>query len=77
MIVDDVRPSWTGKFAGGILRRIIESAYESGKILLMSTNAENPDDLAKVWNVEDYYLSRLAEISDIVLVKGKDHRLEK
>lgn len=77
MLIDDVRPHWSGKFAGGILRRMIESAYENGKILLMSTNAENPDDLVKVWNIEDYYMSRLSELSDIVLVKGKDHRLEK
>jgi len=76
LLVDDVRPHWSGKFAGGILRRFIEGAYENGKILLMSTNAENADDLAKVWNIEDYYMSRLGEIATIVLVKGKDHRLE-
>jgi len=77
MIIDDVRPHWSGKFAGGILRRMIESAYENGKILIMSTNAENPDDLVKVWNIEDYYASRLAEIATICLVKGKDWRVEK
>lgn len=77
LIVDDVRPHWSGKFSLGILKRLIEVCYEEKKFLFMSTNANSIDDLAKVWQIEDYYLSRLVSISDICFVKGKDRRVSK
>jgi DNA replication protein DnaC len=77
LIVDDVRQCWSGRIWTDILKRIIEKSYEEGNILLASTNADTVDDLAKVWQIEDYWLSRLCERCEIVLMKGKDRRVEK
>ena len=77
LIIDDIRPCWSGRMWGDILKRIIEKSYEEGSTLVMATNADTVDDLAKVWQIEDYYLSRLSSLVDIVLMKGKDRRVEK
>ena len=76
LIVDDARSCWSGRMWGDILKRIIEKSYEESNVLLMSANADTIDDLAKVWCLEDYWLSRLVAISDVVLMKGKDRRVK-
>ena len=76
-IVDDIRPIWSGRMWADTLKRLIEKVYEEKSSLVLSTNAGTVDELIKRWDLEDYWMSRLCSVADIVLVKGEDRRVSK
>lgn len=74
-LLDDVRPVG-GKLWNDVLKKMIELIYERELVGVLSTNANSVDDLVRLWQLEDYYLSRLMGCFDIVLVRGRDRRVE-
>lgn len=74
-LLDDVRPVG-GKLWNDVLKKVIELVYERELVGVLSTNANSVDDLVRLWQLEDYYLSRLLGCFDIVLVRGRDRRVE-
>lgn len=76
VILDDIRPM-RGQLWVDVIKAIIEGAYERQTKLLITANFEDDRDLIRTWQLEDYWVSRLASIVDIVKVKGKDYRIWK
>ena len=73
LLIDDIRPC-TGVFWNTCLKLIIEQVYVKETKLIMTANIEDADNLVSLWQVEDYYVSRLQEIVQIIKLKGTDHR---
>jgi DNA replication protein DnaC len=74
-IIDDIKPT-QGNVEVAVLRRVIENIYDKGKLGMLSTNAEDVEDLMQRWTLPDYWASRLFSRFDVVKVKGKDWRLK-
>lgn len=74
-LVDDIRPCWSGRIWTDMLKKLIEKIYEEKKVGVLSTNATSIDNLVKVWQIEDYWLSRLVSSFDVVEMRGEDRRL--
>lgn len=74
LFVDDIHQVG-GRVWNDLLKKLIEQVYDSERLAVLSTNANTPEELVRVWNLEDYWYSRLVARFDIVHVKGKDRRL--
>jgi len=76
LLIDDVKPESTGSFWQQMLELVIESAYNSTTKIILSTNADDNEELITRWNLSDYHVSRLGSLTDIIVLKGKDKRVE-
>lgn len=74
LLLDDIRPTW-GRVWNDVLKKIVEKVYEENKIVIFSTNANSAESLSSVWSLEDYWMSRLFSVCDVIHIKGKDRRL--
>lgn len=79
LILDDIKPDAEGssQFWKQMLEGIIETAYNNETKLILSTNADNKEELVDRWCLSDYHVSRLSELCDVILLKGKDRRIER
>jgi len=76
LILDDIKPESQGEFWKQILELIFEFCYNNKTRILLSTNADSRDELVSRWGLMDYHVSRLSHMADIVVLKGKDRRVE-
>jgi DNA replication protein DnaC len=77
LILDDIKPEPQGTFWKQVLESVLECCYNNKTKLMLSTNADNKEELVERWGLTDYHLSRLTALSDTILLKGKDRRTEK
>jgi len=74
-LIDDIKPDDT-KLWHNTLQRVIEETYSEQKSGILSTNADNLEQLIERWELQDYYVSRLLSCFDIIKIKGKDWRID-
>lgn len=74
LIIDDIKPEARGEFWKEILEQIFEYCYNNKTKILLSTNADDKDELVSRWGLMDYHVSRLSHLADIIVLKGSDRR---
>lgn len=77
LLLDDIKPESQVTFWKNVFEQILECCYNNKTKLILSTNADNKEELVERWGLTDYHTSRLSALVDIVVLKGKDRRLEK
>lgn len=76
LLVDDIKPESVGTFWREMIELLIESTYNNNTKLIVSTNADGQEELISRWNLSDYHFSRIVSLTDIIILKGKDRRIE-
>jgi len=74
LIIDDIKPEPRGEFWKEILEQIFEYCYNNQTKILLSTNADDSDELISRWGLMDYHVSRLTHMADVIALQGEDYR---
>jgi len=76
LIIDDIKPDAQGssQFWKQMLEGIIETTYNNEVKLILSTNADDKEELVDRWCLSDYHVSRLSTLTDVIVLKGRDRR---
>jgi DNA replication protein DnaC len=77
LLIDDIKPEQMGAFWRQILEQFLEYSYNKQTKIVLSTNAEDSGQMIERCGLADYHVSRLGEMTDTFVLKGKDYRLEK